>query len=504
MLVNESDTLAEDVASAYGWDSPMRVDLCSLDTDATDVEALLRAKGEFDREHPGFDWFADVLNLKTQRHDGDFEEVHVLLLYSPSMKYLALGKMPSEDSDAATVLTFADVVNDTLRRCLAYVTVVPAAIAGYLAELEERSFSFLLGQSRLHAATFMRECLAKGCVNFADRTLDGSSRLLGIEGDVLHALKSAGPEPLLDNPDYLSGIAHYLNFQKTHTYLKIGGKRRTATAEQAMRDLVESCFKSDVLPALTLRLTLTDPRGDEVPVCWREVKVPADATLGMLHRTIQRAFGWQECHLHSFDYLDKEARRHFDDAFWHLLRREDPGRHPEGWTDSYRDPDAIEKLLQTTGNDIFWLARQYRSDEAKAELAADEIWQAQLVESVGTIGDYLLGHGLCRCIADDPDCVVDIAGTHGLLYNYDFGDDWFVAVEVVGFDACSTGTMPLAIDGKGENIPEDVGGIGGYERFLDALLGKQEDEEEGLIDWAKSNGWHHYAGIVSLRKQLNR
>jgi hypothetical protein len=36
------------------------------------------------------------------------------------------------------------------------------------------------------------------------------------------------------------------------------------------------------------------------PLIWREVQVPANVTLGRLHRVIQTAMGWSDSHLHEF------------------------------------------------------------------------------------------------------------------------------------------------------------------------------------------------------------
>jgi Plasmid pRiA4b ORF-3-like protein len=46
-----------------------------------------------------------------------------------------------------------------------------------------------------------------------------------------------------------------------------------------------------------LRVTL----GDIVPPVWRQIAVPGGFTLDRLHRTVQLALGWQDCHLHSFE-----------------------------------------------------------------------------------------------------------------------------------------------------------------------------------------------------------
>jgi hypothetical protein len=46
-----------------------------------------------------------------------------------------------------------------------------------------------------------------------------------------------------------------------------------------------------------LKVTLADVS----PPVWRRVLVPAGYTLDRLHRVIQYAMGWQNCHLHCFD-----------------------------------------------------------------------------------------------------------------------------------------------------------------------------------------------------------
>ncbi|GAB3956660.1 plasmid pRiA4b ORF-3 family protein [Micromonospora vulcania] len=46
-----------------------------------------------------------------------------------------------------------------------------------------------------------------------------------------------------------------------------------------------------------LKMTLVGVR----PTVWRRVLVPAGYTLDRLHRVVQYAMGWRDCHLHSFD-----------------------------------------------------------------------------------------------------------------------------------------------------------------------------------------------------------
>jgi hypothetical protein len=50
-----------------------------------------------------------------------------------------------------------------------------------------------------------------------------------------------------------------------------------------------------------LRITLLGAQ----PAIWRQVLVPATEPLQSLHHTLQRAFGWQDCHLHEFVVRDR-------------------------------------------------------------------------------------------------------------------------------------------------------------------------------------------------------
>jgi hypothetical protein len=50
-------------------------------------------------------------------------------------------------------------------------------------------------------------------------------------------------------------------------------------------------------PILQVRVTLMETAA---PVVWRRLLVPAGIGLDRLHRVVQAAMGWQDCHMHSF------------------------------------------------------------------------------------------------------------------------------------------------------------------------------------------------------------
>lgn len=105
--------------------------------------------------------------------------------------------------------------------------------------------------------------------------------------------------------------------------------------------------------------------------------------------------------------------------------------------------------------------------------------------------------------------------TDTLLYNYDYGDNWFV--KITGSWNCADlverGRLtqeeldaaaltewkthrPVCIARDGLNVLDDVGGMGGYLQFLRAI-NKDTSDDNGMYDnkdssleWAKSLGWN--------------
>ena len=63
---------------------------------------------------------------------------------------------------------------------------------------------------------------------------------------------------------------------------------------------------------VSLKVTLRDTK----PPVWRRLLVPGETTLGDLHRAIQAAMGWDDCHLHTFDIEGRQYgdRRAVDDV----------------------------------------------------------------------------------------------------------------------------------------------------------------------------------------------
>ena len=75
-------------------------------------------------------------------------------------------------------------------------------------------------------------------------------------------------------------------------------------------------------------------------------------------------------------------------------------------------------------------------------------------------------------------------GISELAYTYDVGDDWrhTITIEAVA-DADRGAEYPRYIAGVGRAPPEDVGGIPGFELFLDAIADPQHEQHRKLKRW---------------------
>jgi len=75
-------------------------------------------------------------------------------------------------------------------------------------------------------------------------------------------------------------------------------------------------------------------------------------------------------------------------------------------------------------------------------------------------------------------------GVTTFKYTYDFGDDWrhTITIEAV-VPADPAVDYPRFVDGAGRAPPEDVGGIPGFEEFLEAMTAPRHPERKRLIRW---------------------
>lgn len=71
-----------------------------------------------------------------------------------------------------------------------------------------------------------------------------------------------------------------------------------------------------------------------------------------------------------------------------------------------------------------------------------------------------------------------------IMYTYDFGDSWDHEVKFERYVVPTAGvTYPLCVGGSGACPPEDVGGVGGYEDFLEAVKHPKRKANHELLTW---------------------
>jgi hypothetical protein len=76
------------------------------------------------------------------------------------------------------------------------------------------------------------------------------------------------------------------------------------------------------------------------------------------------------------------------------------------------------------------------------------------------------------------------AGIKRLIYTYDFGDNWEHTILIEAVDAADATTIyPRFIEGANRAPPEDVGGITGFENFLNIMAQPRHSEYADIKQW---------------------
>jgi hypothetical protein len=72
-----------------------------------------------------------------------------------------------------------------------------------------------------------------------------------------------------------------------------------------------------------------------------------------------------------------------------------------------------------------------------------------------------------------------------MTYVYDFGDNWRheIVLEKI-IPANDLLKIPVCLNGARRCPPEDVGGVSGYEEFLEVIFDPTHEEYEHLVGWA--------------------
>jgi hypothetical protein len=92
-----------------------------------------------------------------------------------------------------------------------------------------------------------------------------------------------------------------------------------------------------------------------------------------------------------------------------------------------------------------------------------------------------------------------------LVYVYDFGDDWhhdLVLEKILPGEGAAA--RPVCLAGERHCPLEDVGGVAGYEEFLEALFDPKHEEHDQCVGWAGGRFQPEEFEITAVNEVLSR
>jgi hypothetical protein len=90
------------------------------------------------------------------------------------------------------------------------------------------------------------------------------------------------------------------------------------------------------------------------------------------------------------------------------------------------------------------------------------------------------------------------------IYTYDFGDNWRHVVEIEKHLALDPlPKVATCVDGARARPPEDVGGVGGYERFLEVMADPLDPEYGDTKRWCGSHFDPAWFDLATVAKDVH-
>ena len=280
----------------------------------------------------------------------------------------------------------------------------------------------------------------------------------------------------------------------------------------------------------------------------RDILVPSSITLHALHYVIQKAFGWQNSHLHHFELPEETYRtltggmfrrwgelcgiffrmptEDFEDLYWdddydgtksfrNWLRKKYCGPYSYGgYSELYLEcqKELLTFYQHCPKVDIRVSFETFRKNPdgkmiekriSPKEATIDELQRSvdfggnlqSLLERL-TLADIMYLGNETAFPDLNAQLVEAVPVTDELLYLYDYGDGWEVEItyvedseEATAHPEVAAEEKPLCVALDGLNVMDDVGGISGYCDFLHNLHSNDPDEADGLREWARMQGW---------------
>ena len=195
---------------------------------------------------------------------------------------------------------------------------------------------------------------------------------------------------------------------------------------------------------------------DSYPVIWRRVVMPADATFRRLHDVIQTVTNFLSggsyggYHLYEFDL-------------------------------------SAENITVTNDEESFEEYQYYKQNKKQYE-------ERLRLAPIGSFQRSSLER-LMKTVVRQPSRIkIDkyLEKYKEIRYSYDFGDGWeFLITLEQTVDDYHFG-YPTLLDGAESAPPEDVGGLGGFEEFLEIYRDPSHPEYAEMKEWADSQEFREY------------
>jgi Plasmid pRiA4b ORF-3-like protein len=91
------------------------------------------------------------------------------------------------------------------------------------------------------------------------------------------------------------------------------------------------------------------------------------------------------------------------------------------------------------------------------------------------------------------------------VYEYDFGDSWEHQILVEKILPATEGAQyPICLAGKRACPPEDIGGVWGYDGFLEAIKDPEHPEHDDMVEWMDEDFDPEAFDLERINKALKR
>ncbi|SRR5690554_6924705 len=184
------------------------------------------------------------------------------------------------------------------------------------------------------------------------------------------------------------------------------------------------------------------------PLVWRRVLLRASSTFEQLHQVIQRSFAFKDSHLYMFTLAD------------HTLKVTNDDEALEVYQEYLENKEEIEAALLALDSPF---ARR-RLEALRVAVHKPDQTKLESYLQVGDRIDYL----------------------------YDFGDNWEFSIEVETIVEERLLDHPILLGGEHGAPLENMGGLAGFEEFLEAFNDARHPDHEAARKWGEQQGFSDY------------